>query len=91
MIRLFERSEIAKGFVKELTATKEPTRIKLKPGNYLWCSCGMSKNQPFCDGHHHGTKYNPKLFKVEKEREYKLCNCKVSKLNHICDNSHKSL
>lgn len=84
-------SEIAKGFVKELTARNEPSKIKLKPGNYLWCSCGLSKNQPFCDGHHHGTKFKPELFKVEKEREYNLCNCKQSKLNHICDNSHKDL
>lgn len=84
-------SEISKAFVKELTISKEPSRLNLKPGNFLWCSCGMSKNQPFCDGHHHGTKYKPKLFKVEKEGVYKLCNCKLSKLNHICDNSHKLL
>ncbi|HET9149161.1 MAG TPA: CDGSH iron-sulfur domain-containing protein, partial [Alphaproteobacteria bacterium] len=22
---------------------------------YWWCSCGQSRNQPFCDGSHKGT------------------------------------
>lgn len=24
----------------------------LEPGDYCWCACGRSKNQPFCDGTH---------------------------------------
>ena len=27
--------------------------------DYWWCSCGRSKNQPFCDGSHEGTGYSP--------------------------------
>jgi len=27
--------------------------------NYLWCSCGLSCNQPFCDGSHKGTDFLP--------------------------------
>jgi CDGSH-type Zn-finger protein len=23
---------------------------------YLWCACGLSKNQPFCDGSHNNLK-----------------------------------
>lgn len=84
-------SEIGKGFEKLKTTTKEPIKIALLEGNHLWCSCGFSRSQPFCDGSHHGTKFKPQLIKVEKMQDYNLCNCKQSKLGAICDNSHKSL
>lgn len=84
-------SEIAKGFKKLKTSTNEPERMTLLEGNHLWCSCGFSNSQPFCDGSHHGTKFKPVLVKVEKTKEYNLCNCKQSKLGPICDNTHKTL
>ena len=31
---------------------KAPYGVDLKPGDYWWCACGKSKNQPFCDGSH---------------------------------------
>ena len=33
----------------------QPAEVELEPGNYAWCSCGRSANQPFCDGSHKGT------------------------------------
>ena len=27
--------------------------------NYAWCSCGLSKNQPFCDNSHKGSEFKP--------------------------------
>ena len=34
-------------------AGNEPIAINVEKGrNYFWCSCGKSKNQPFCDGSH---------------------------------------
>ena len=27
--------------------------------SYYWCSCGKSSKQPFCDGSHKGTEFNP--------------------------------
>lgn len=84
-----KRSDIAVGAKKELSTRNEPTRMTLEPGNYLWCSCGFSKTQPFCDGSHHGTKFKPQLLKVENTKDYSLCNCKRSKLGLICDGSHK--
>ena len=86
-----KQSDIAKGAKKERTAKNEPSTLNLEVGNYLWCSCGFSKTQPFCDGSHHGTKFKPKLLKVEKARSYYLCNCKQSKLGPICDGSHKEI
>ena len=29
---------------------------------YFWCSCGKSKNQPFCDGSHAGWDFSSKKF-----------------------------
>jgi CDGSH-type Zn-finger protein len=66
----------------------EPTEIVLAPGDYLYCNCGFSKNQPFCDGSHHGTKIRPTKFTIKKEREYKLCNCKLCAIGPFCDNTH---
>lgn len=81
-------SEISKQYKFEKTTRMEPTEMILKEGDYLYCNCGFSKNQPFCDGSHHGTKIQPTKFTIKKEREYKLCNCKLCKKGPFCDNSH---
>ena len=33
--------------------------------SYYWCSCGKSSKQPFCDGSHKGTEFNPVVYKAE--------------------------
>ena len=38
-----------------------PVTLDLLPKTYLWCTCGMSKNQPFCDGSHAKTEFKPLL------------------------------
>jgi sterol desaturase/sphingolipid hydroxylase (fatty acid hydroxylase superfamily)/CDGSH-type Zn-finger protein len=81
-------SEISKDFKFEKTTVLEPAVLTLKEGDYLYCQCGFSKNQPFCDGSHHGTKIQPMKFTIKKEREYKLCNCKLCAKGPFCDNSH---
>lgn len=81
-------SEISRNFKFKKTTRMEPTEMNLEPGDYLYCNCGFSKNQPFCDGSHHGTKFKPSKFTIKKEREYKLCNCKLCAKGPFCDNSH---
>ena len=27
--------------------------------SYYWCTCGKSSKQPFCDGSHKGSNFNP--------------------------------
>lgn len=72
-------------------AAKFPAALSLEPGNYFWCACGKSKNQPFCDGSHQGSGIIPTQFKIDVKKEVFLCQCKQSKNKPFCDGSHKSL
>ena len=83
-----EGSEISDNYKFEKTTVLEPATIVLKEGDYLYCQCGFSKNQPFCDGSHHGTKFTPMKFTIKRERVYKLCQCKLCDKGPFCDNSH---
>jgi CDGSH-type Zn-finger protein len=83
-----EGSEISRGFVKTCRKVEEPCQLELEAGDYLYCQCGFNKNQPFCDGSHHGTKFKPMLFDVKGNRKIKLCRCKRTASPPYCDNSH---
>ena len=83
------RSEISRGFKKTKTTRQEPSSIELVKGQkYLYCQCGMSNTQPFCDGTHHGTKFKPLLFEAKKTGTARICNCKRTKSGPFCDDSH---
>ena len=72
-------------------ADKKPAMVDLEPGTYYWCACGRSKNQPFCDGSHQGTEFNPVEFKVEEKKSVALCMCKHTKNKPYCDGTHTTL
>ncbi|MGK0273395.1 MAG: CDGSH-type Zn-finger protein [Cocleimonas sp.] len=59
--------------------------------DYYWCSCGRSKNQPFCDGSHKRTNFEPVKFSVDEEKKYGLCGCKHTKNQPFCDRQHSKL
>ena len=71
--------------------TNEPLRTTLAPGNYLYCACGKSADNPFCNGSHHGTGIKPVFFEVKKERKMSLCTCKMTKTPPYCDLSHEGM
>ena len=66
-----------------------PAKVTLEADKkYAWCSCGLSENQPFCDGHHKGSGMSPHIFSVESEVSKNLCNCKATNNHPFCDVSH---
>lgn len=72
-------------------AAKEPAAIELQPGKYLWCACGQSKNQPFCDGSHKTTEFKPVPFEIHETKKVWLCQCKHSSNKPYCDSTHRTL
>ncbi len=70
---------------------RKPKRIDLEPGKHAWCSCGLSKTQPFCDGSHRKTAFKPVVFNIEEPQEAYLCMCKHTQSPPYCDGTHKSL
>ncbi len=74
---------------KPIVVDNKPKRVVLNKGqDYHFCTCGRSGQQPFCDGSHAGTSFQPLLFTVEQEEGY-LCMCKHTKNPPFCDGSHK--
>ena len=55
---------------------------------YLWCSCGKTRTEPFCDGSHKGTGYQPLEYQVISSKTVFLCQCKKTQNPPICDGSH---
>jgi CDGSH-type Zn-finger protein len=73
-------------------AQKAPYAVKVTADQtYYWCSCGLSKNQPFCDGSHKTTEFMPVAFTAEKTETVYLCGCKHSAKGAFCDGSHNKL
>ena len=70
---------------------KAPYAVDLEPGEYYWCACGRSNNQPFCDGSHQGTDFEPVKLSITEKGTYYLCGCKQSSDKPMCDGTHSKL
>ena len=68
----------------------KPVKVQLTKGQeYHFCTCGISKSQPFCDGSHVGTSFNPKVIVTDKDTTAMLCACKATKKSPYCDGTHR--
>lgn len=73
-------------------AQKEPLAIDVDAGKtYFWCACGKSAKQPFCDGSHQGSEFEPVQYTAEKSRKLFFCGCKHTENKPLCDGSHTKL
>jgi CDGSH-type Zn-finger protein len=69
-----------------------PFKVEVESGKaYFWCACGLSEDQPFCDGSHKGSGFAPVKFAAEKDGAIFFCGCKRSGNKPLCDGTHKSL
>ena len=78
---------------KPTIAGKAPIPVEIEAGKtYAWCACGLSTNQPFCDGAHKQTDdLKPLVFLAKKDETVFLCGCKQTGNSPACDGAHKSL
>lgn len=74
-----------------IIAQKAPFGLELETGDYWWCACGKSANQPFCDSSHKGSEFKPMKFTISENKKYWICGCKHSSNAPFCDASHKNL
>ncbi len=76
-----------------VVARPKPCLVNLKEGRtYFWCSCGRSAKQPFCDGSHQGTAFQPLKFTAGPgNEEALLCGCKHTGTPPFCDGAHTNL
>ena len=76
---------------KPIIAGLRSIKLETGPGIYFWCACGRSKRQPFCDGSHKGTSFEPLKVVIEEKKLVKWCSCKYTKTPPFCDHTHREL
>ena len=77
---------------ESIVAQKGPYAIEVKEGKtYYWCQCGRSNKQPFCDGSHKGTNFNPIPYKAKENKKVFFCGCKKTSNQTFCEGTHNKL
>ncbi|KAH6559939.1 hypothetical protein BASA50_009029 [Batrachochytrium salamandrivorans] len=83
--------------LKPCVPTYSAVNVKgLETGSvHRWCTCGLSKKQPWCDDSHIGTPFKPLEWVVPGTKKdgrpqhvYSICACKYTQDPPYCDASH---
>ncbi len=75
-------------------AGRSPIGVTVEPGkSYWWCACGLSTNQPFCDGSHKGSDFVPLEYKADVTKTVFFCTCKqtAEQWRPLCNGAHNRL
>ena len=84
--------EQKKKMKKPIIRNHGPYSIKglIEGKKYVYCTCGLSAKDPFCDGSHKGTKFKKIKFRATADKIHLLCGCKQNKgkKNVYCDGTH---
>jgi len=73
-------------------ARQKPYLVEVTEGKtYFWCACGLSKKQPFCDGSHKVTEFQPVKWVADATCEKLFCACKHTAEQPFCDGTHNKL
>ena len=70
---------------------KNPLVEVVGPGEYWWCACGRSSDQPYCDRSHEGTGIAPVQITIDGKKQVTWCQCKHTKTPPWCDGTHTKL
>ncbi|HYM80455.1 MAG TPA: CDGSH iron-sulfur domain-containing protein [Candidatus Limnocylindria bacterium] len=68
-----------------LSPREGPYEIEEPPGPVAWCSCGRSRYQPYCDGSHGDSGYDPVIVEIAQPGLVRWCGCKRTTTPPFCD------
>ena len=72
-------------------AQKSPYVEDVEAKKYAWCACGLSENQPYCDGSHKVTDIKPMIVEISEGKKVAWCGCKQTGNKPFCDGTHNKL